>query len=58
VLGDDVTALIDQRFRGVAFLARIVPGIDHDEFQPRGGVDAAHAEQEGVHALDDFRNRN
>ena len=58
VLREDVAALVDQRLGRVAFLRRVVPGVDHDELEPRLRVDRLHAEHEGVDALDNFGNGN
>ena len=57
MLHDHVGALIEQRLGGVSFLAGVEPGVRPDDLDLDVGIDGLRAEDGGVDAHDDFRDR-
>ena len=56
VKGDHVNVLVEQRHRRIALAWRVKPGVKPHHFEHRFGVDRAHAQREGIDALQHFRN--
>ena len=54
MLCNDVGSLIHQHFRGIGFLARVVPGIYPDNFDFDVGVLCLRPEHEGIDAPDNL----
>ena len=52
MLGDDVAAHVDQRLRGLAFDGGIIPGVGEEHVHGHVRVDAARAQEVGVHGVD------